>query len=202
MKRAVLCCALAGGLAWLGSAEAKPWWMANSPNNAGDFLPPDQAFQVSAEATADRATVRWVIADGYYLYRTKMDIAPDSPGLRLGIPEFPNGTMKVDEFFGRQEIYRQQVEVKIPLMRDDAGAHPAHFRVTYQGCADKGLCYEPIVKTLSPQELGRNVAAATGSRAVTQTPTPRWVGLAIIVGLVSLFLAGAWQRRKRPMVDG
>jgi thiol:disulfide interchange protein len=202
MRRTARWIALAGGLTWLAAATAKPWWMANSPDNAGEFLPPDQAFQVSADSTADRATIRWVIADGYYLYRAKMDIAPDSPGLRLGVPEFPSGTMKVDEFFGRQEIYRQQVEAKVPLMRDDGGAHPIHLRVTYQGCAEKGLCYQPIVKTLAPEETGRSRAAANRVPAVTQTPTPRWVGIAIIGGVLSLFLAGVWQRAKRPLVDG
>jgi thiol:disulfide interchange protein len=38
-----------------------------------ELLPPDQAFKVSAKAiSADQLEISWKIADGYYLYRDKI----------------------------------------------------------------------------------------------------------------------------------
>ena len=45
------------------------------------FLTPDQAFQVSATAAgADSIRIDWRIAEGYYLYRSRIKVRTDSPG--------------------------------------------------------------------------------------------------------------------------
>ena len=45
----------------------------------------------------------------------------------------------------------QQVEGTVAYKRFDYGAHPIQIKVTYQGCAEAGLCYPPITKVLFPQ---------------------------------------------------
>ena len=55
--------------------------MRGIESNETDFLPPDVAFRVGAQADGDAVRVRWVIADGYYLYRAKMTVAAESPDL-------------------------------------------------------------------------------------------------------------------------
>src|SRR5258708_2914201 len=92
-----------------GAAYAKPWWMRGVESNETDFLPPDVAFRVAAGIDGDVVRVRWVIADGYYLYRHKIEIKAESPDLTIGAPALPAGQVKVDPYFGSQEIYRQQV---------------------------------------------------------------------------------------------
>ena len=37
--------------------------------NDNDFLPPDVAFRVGSSIEGTNVRVRWVIADGYYLYK-------------------------------------------------------------------------------------------------------------------------------------
>src|ERR1700739_742072 len=62
-----------------GAAQAKPWWMRGIDSNETDFLPPDVAFRVGARIDGNALRVRWVIADGYYLYREKISVAAVSP---------------------------------------------------------------------------------------------------------------------------
>src|SRR5271168_5277613 len=151
------------------SAIAKPWWMRGIDSNETDFLPPDVAFRTGARIDGSVLRVRWVIADGYYLYREKISIAAESPSLVVSGVSLPRGTMKTDPYLGTQEIYTQQVEGTVAYRRLDYGAHPLEIKVTYQGCADAGLCYPSIAKVLSP-------AIPASSEAET---APRWERYAI-----------------------
>jgi len=181
-----------------GLATAKPWWMHGVESNESDFLPPDVAFHVMAVNEGQNLRVRWVIADGYYLYRQRMDIKAESPDLMLSAPPtYPRGIVKTDAYFGSQEIYRQQVEATVPYTRIDGGAHPLQIKVTYQGCADAGLCYPPITKVIFPTgaRAGQNPSAPTltGSRPRT------WESLAILGGLLAFFTAGLLLRKGRKL---
>jgi thioredoxin:protein disulfide reductase len=184
MKSTLALVLLAAGLSLSTLAQAKPWWVKDdAPGDAQDFLAPDLAFRVSATVDGDRLRVRWVIADGYYLYRQKMRILAESPDLSLGPVSWPRGTELTDPFMGTQEVFLQQVEAEAPLHRGDYGAHPLQVRVEYQGCAKDRLCYQPIAKVLFP--AGPVAAAATISR-----PPLRWQLVAIFGGCGAFLLAG------------
>ncbi|NKN33026.1 protein-disulfide reductase DsbD [Marichromatium bheemlicum] len=109
-----------------------------------DFLLPDQAFQPSAEAIdADTLQVRWRIAEGYYLYAAKFAFTTDTAGVTLGQPVLPEPEIKQDEFFGEVGIYRDTVEITLPVARTAAAPEVLTLETTSQGCADAGLCYPP-----------------------------------------------------------
>lgn len=171
------------------AASAKPWWMRGVESNETDFLPPDLAFRVGVHVDGNALRVRWVIADGYYLYRHRIDIKAESPGLLVAAPVLPPGKLKTDPFLGNQEIYEQQVEATAAYTRVDAGAHPLEIKVTYQGCAEAGLCYPPITKVLSPEH------AATPPAPVHHP----WEGGAILAGGISFLLAGLLLRKGRKL---
>jgi thiol:disulfide interchange protein DsbD len=173
-----------------GFASAKPWWMRGIDSNETDFLPPDVAFRVSAAVDGNLVRVRWVIADGYYLYRSRIQIKAESPDLVVSEPALPKGALKTDPYLGTQEIYQQQVEATAPYTRFDYGAHPMQIKVTYQGCAEAGLCYPPISKVLFPGH------AASG--AVTPAFHP-WVGAAILAGGFAFLWAGLALRKGRKL---
>src|SRR6266849_9553450 len=107
---------------------------------ADELLEPDKAFRFSAQAL-DAATVevRYAIADGYYLYRERFRFAAEPATVRLGEPRFSKGQIHEDKFFGKQEIYRKEVRIRLPL--EAAGAERFKLLVTSQGCADLGVCY-------------------------------------------------------------
>ena len=174
-----------------GTAQAKPWWMRGIDSNETDFLPPDVAFRVAARVDGNVVKVRWVIADGYYLYRSKIDVKAESPDLAVSSPELPRGTVKTDPYLGTQQIYTQQVEAVVPYSRVDAGAHPLQIKVTYQGCAEAGLCYPPITKVLFP---------IVGSPAVAaREPLHPFESTAIIAGACAFLLAGLVLRKGRKL---
>ena len=184
MKNSLLLLLLLG---LAGFAAAKPWWIRGAESNDSDFLDPNVAFRVSAAADANVLQVRWVIADGYYLYRQRLEIKPESPDLVLAAPQFPKGELKIDPYFGTQEIYKQQVQVSVPFSRFDGGAHPLAIKVTYQGCAEAGLCYPPITRVLSPEHPA----------VVAAPPSYPWEGVAILGGAFAFLLAGLVLRKER-----
>ena len=129
--------------------SAKPFWLQNAASdNSQDFLPPDAAFRVGAHLDGDQLLIRWVIAQGYYLYRQKIQVAPESADLVLGPLQLPAGETLTDAYFGAQQIYRNAVDVTVQVRREDYGAHPVHVRVSYQGCAEAGLCYPLLARVL------------------------------------------------------
>jgi thioredoxin:protein disulfide reductase len=174
-----------------GFAHAKPWWMRGTESNETDYLPPDVAFRVSGRVDGNVLKVRWVIADGYYLYKQKFEVKAESPDLMVGAPQLPPGVMKNDPNLGIQEIYTQQVEATVPYSRIDAGAHPIQIKVTYQGCAEAGLCYPPITKVIFP--------TAAAVQAPADIPPYPWESIAMIGGACAFLLAGLVLRKGRKL---
>jgi thiol:disulfide interchange protein DsbD len=129
--------------------------------NTDELLEPDKAFRFSARAL-DAATVEvsYAIADGYYLYRERFRFAAEPATVRLGEPQFSKGQIHEDKFFGKQETYRKEVRIRLPL--EAAGAERLKLLVTSQGCADLGVCYVPQV-----QSAELRLASLGGSRSST-----------------------------------
>ena len=123
-----------------------------------DFLPPEKAFRLSASADGSHGVrLDWVIAPGYYLYRDRIKIVDDSG--RIGAPHFPEGQVKQDEYFGKQVVYHQELIAQVPVA-SGARTQPLLLHVTYQGCAEAGLCYPPTTQILTI-----NLAAGPGGTA-------------------------------------
>jgi len=135
-----------------------------------EFLPPDEAFVFTHEAPAEgRIALHWDVAPGYYLYRDKVRVETLSPGLALGELDLPPGEAKDDPEFGVVQILRDEVSIR-PTLELPAGAATAELRVSYQGCAEDGICYPPIKKTLSL--LPAASAAGTAPPAGPSAPGP------------------------------
>lgn len=111
-----------------------------------EFLPVREAFRLTLESDDHGFTARWQVTPGHYLYRDKfafkvVDEAGQTLAL-LGSPQTPRGETKDDEIFGRVEVFHQDVAVRVPLVAQP-GLRQASLKVTYQGCAEAGLCYPP-----------------------------------------------------------
>lgn len=134
-----------------------------------ELLDPEQAYRLELRAI-DKTVLeaRWRIAEGYYLYRSKFGFATSPDKLKDVKPVFPRGKIKDDEYFGKVEIYRSEVAVRVPL---PAGM-PEKFTlaVTSQGCSDLGVCFPP-----QTQQVAVDLAAAPAApteRADTVTEAP------------------------------
>jgi len=158
-----------------------------------DFLPPDEAFRFDALADgSDRVRLNWEIADGYYLYRARIKVATTSSGAELGATQFPPGQVKNDEYFGRQEIYHHELSAVVPVVRAHGGAGALPLQVTYQGCADAGLCYPPITKTVQlalPDGAGASSSGNSGPGATSATSEQSHFAQ-LLSGNILLMLAG------------
>src|SRR5699024_10916814 len=84
----------------------------------GKYLSPDQAFRLNASATADALQLHWRIADGYYLYRDKIEV--QSTAVSIAGLQLPAGQRKTDPYYGRSEIYRHAVQVTAPYAGQSA----------------------------------------------------------------------------------
>ena len=131
------------------------------------FLAPDVAFRLAAVAESPtRVRLSWAIAPGYYLYKARLKFATSSPGMTLGTAELPDGDKKHDEYFGDQVVYHNGLIAHLPVTHA-AAATTLALAVTYQGCAEAGLCYPPITKpftlTLASAGAGTAGGGAGGS---------------------------------------
>ena len=106
--------------------------------------------------------LNWRIADGYYLYKERIKVVPTGATQSIGALVLPKGESHTDEYFGTQEIYRQSVDGTFSV--PPSNAKTVEVKVTYQGCADAGLCYPPETKTITISlEDAPATAAADGA---------------------------------------
>ena len=134
-----------------GLLESRPSSTLGSINNSADFLPVREAFQLSlVESTPQSIKLRFVATEGYYLYRHRFQFRADPAEVVVGPAQLPKGEQKHDEYFGDVEVYHGILDVELP--RSDQRAFT--LAVTYQGCADKGLCYPPETERLTIEGSG------------------------------------------------
>lgn len=117
-------------------------------DNSKDFLPVRQAFQLNlSDTTPESIKLQFVATEGYYLYRHRFQFRTEPADIGLGVAQLPDGEKKHDEYFGDVEVYHGILDVALPRKAGDT--RPFTLIVTYQGCADKGLCYPPETERLS-----------------------------------------------------
>ncbi|MGO0675213.1 protein-disulfide reductase DsbD [Citrobacter werkmanii] len=127
------------------------------------FVPADRAFVFDFQQNQHDLNLSWQVKDGYYLYRKQISITPSQAD--IAEVKLPPGVWHEDEFYGKSEIYRKQLNIPVTVNQAKSGAT---LTVTYQGCADAGFCYPPETKTVPLSEVS---AAAGGAPApVTEAP--------------------------------
>ena len=156
-----------------------------------DFLPVDQAYQVTVSVAEDRLLLRWTINEGYYLYRDRFKFNTVDTKTQLGAPIFETGKVKWDEFFEAElEVYYQSTEVTLPF---SSAADQIEIQIESQGCADAGLCYPPYKQWLAVDLVSGTadisvIPPASAQRDGTPNSTPgtelslTWVLLFAIAG--------------------
>ena len=132
----------------------------DSPGRS-QFVPADRAFVFDFQQNQHDLNLSWQVKDGYYLYRKQVSITPSQAS--IAEVKLPPGIWHEDEFYGKSEIYRQQLNIPVTVNQATSGAT---ITVTYQGCADAGFCYPPETKTIPLSE----VAALTDTTPVTVLP--------------------------------
>jgi thioredoxin:protein disulfide reductase len=137
---------------------------SRAAKSGDDFLPPEQAFIFSASADGpERVRLSWLIAPGYYLYRDRIKASGAAGHDAVGTPVFPEGQTKTDEYFGKQVVYHDELQVLVPVKRNGGGDLNLPLSITYQGCAEAGLCYPPITRSVSVLLPGLSGGGGSGT---------------------------------------
>ena len=129
---------------------------ARARSGQEEFLHPDEAFQLSADADGpDKVRIEWAVHEGYYLYKSRIKVASTSTQAQLGAPPCPRARRRPTSTSATQEVYHDDLVATVSVSRPPGGALELPMDVTYQGCADAGLCYPPITKNLKVSAAGR-----------------------------------------------
>ncbi|MFS1428497.1 protein-disulfide reductase DsbD domain-containing protein, partial [Vibrio splendidus] len=102
-----------------------------------EFLPVEEAFPVTWEATDQGAVISFDTHKGYYLYQSRFSFKGESSLSTLEPSYSLPGEKKEDPNFGNVIVFHEPVTVTVPY------SGSGKLTVRYQGCADKGLCYLP-----------------------------------------------------------
>lgn len=127
------------------------------------FLAPGKAFSyTAAPASSGNVKLHWHVADGYYLYRSRLKI--QGVDAAVGAVDKPAGQPIHDPYFGDEHVYRHDVTITVDPRR------ARRLKLTWQGCAQAGLCYPPQHATIAvPQSEG--TTAAPGDALVNAGPS-------------------------------
>jgi thioredoxin:protein disulfide reductase len=180
-------------------------------NDYGRLLAPEQAFVPQLTVHDQEIRVHFVIADGYYLYRNKIQVSTEPAGLFDAAQFIQPGKQKHDEFFGKQQVYYNYADV---IWRYSTGAQTVPYQLTlsYQGCADAGICYPPVENTLTISRTGKYSITSQPLRdqpdvrtftiPAAKSSPPEWSGSSgsdslfqlsratLITNLMTFFIAG------------
>jgi thiol:disulfide interchange protein DsbD len=170
LKSARLVCLL---LLMLFSLSAQAQWFSSSSQD--DFLPVSEAFTPSAWHDGETLFVGFENAEGYYLYRHQFAVEAADNAVTLGDLQLPPGEAKTDEFLGDVNVFYDKVVFEVPLI-GEVPPGPLALDLTFQGCADAGLCYPPETLELlaaqgSPPAAFADVTTAPASSASASAST-------------------------------
>ncbi|WP_051207381.1 protein-disulfide reductase DsbD family protein [Saccharospirillum impatiens] len=151
-----LCAVLLVSVAVLGNAIAS------------EFLPVDEAFELTVERSGDQLSLHWDIADEYYLYRDQHRV-DTREGAEVGGGQLSfNVIERYDETFQEiMPVYYDTMTADYPILADQGVVE-----VVYQGCADAGLCYPPQTRVfdINGNAMAMSVSGTSGSSPLGSAP--------------------------------
>ncbi|MEM7195802.1 MAG: protein-disulfide reductase DsbD [Pseudomonadota bacterium] len=127
---------------------------------AQELLPEEQAFSVEATKADNLISIRWDIADGYYMYKDRIGLEIDGAELDLNLPK---GKMKWDMALTgveeQLEVFTGSIEFSVETPADLTS--DAKVVALGQGCNEPiGVCYPPMKRDLALELLAEDANAA------------------------------------------
>ena len=147
------------------------------------FLPVEEAFQFQLLPDENKSLIKIELnnAPGYYTYKDKFNVSLE-PSTTIETT-YPQGEIKEDEFFGKQEVYfGKQI---ITILLKDRVLTDQKIKIDYQGCSEKGLCYPPSTHIINVEGQS-NINYLSETDSFVETLNDR----NFLISLISFFLAG------------
>ncbi|MGP1833638.1 protein-disulfide reductase DsbD [Shewanella frigidimarina] len=126
-----------------------------------ELMKVNDAFVFDYQQQGNQLKINFVIAEGYYLYRDKLQFSVD--GAVIGDIELPHGKNHHDEYFGDQEVFYSFVEIPISFKEAQADAV---FHVTFMGCAEGTLCYPPTKHDVTLTAIEANDGTLSSKKVI------------------------------------
>ncbi len=139
-----------------------------------DILDPDDAFQINYDSQPGQFKAAWVIAEGHYLYRDKVQITTEEAGINSKPLIMPPGEAKDDPIFNKTlHVFHNFADATLPYTYSGNGDKEVTFKVKYQGCSEiSGICYPPQTKKftvkISPISAAQAAEIEQASNASTE----------------------------------
>lgn len=147
------------------------------------FLPVEEAFQFDLLPDENKSIIKIELnnAPDYYTYKDKFKVSFE-PSTKIEIT-YPQGDIKEDEFFGKQEVYFGKQIITIL----HKGQIPTNQKIIidFQGCSEKGLCYPPSTHIINMEDQS-NINYLSETDSFVETLNDR----NFLIILISFFLAG------------
>ena len=137
MKQTLLCVFLAL-MSWTAKLEADEFLSGVS----AEILPVEMAFRFGYSEAPKSISLFWEVQPGYFLYRDKISVSVNG---ELKEIDLPSGEWHLDETFGRVKVLEGFVSIEVSSTKTEVS-------VRYQGCAEKGYCYPPQIKSLNSRK--------------------------------------------------
>jgi len=105
------------------------------------FLTLQEAFIIKAEVVDGKALVQFDLADKIYVYKNQVKVEiTKNPNVEIGNFVLPDGVDHDGEI-----AYLNGQTMSVPLKNSSGATGVKNFEllVSYQGCSELGLCYEP-----------------------------------------------------------
>ncbi len=131
-------------------------------SNDDEFLKVDEAFVFNFYQKNNLLEVSFDIAPEYYLYRHQFKFKGENTQFAPVL--LPDGIDHEDEFFGVQKIFTENLSFTVNL---ENVSSDASIKITYQGCAEKGLCYPPTSKVIKLSKFVTDESIANTSPIAT-----------------------------------
>lgn len=155
-------------------------------SNNAEFLPVEQAFPVTTNASPGVVSAEWQSVDGYYLYQHRIYLKQNKQRIDP-VSWSKDGKEKYDEAFGDIIAYYGDLTVTFDTRELTPGAATLH----YQGCADAGLCYPPQTLAVEVIESSAKQEPFPASNATPANSTTSWFeGRSTLAVLGIFFLLG------------
>lgn len=140
------------------------------------FLKVEQAFSVKPSQNGNKVNIALKITPKHYLYKDKLSLKLPE-GVTASSIKFSHTSQTIDDpTFGKVDVFKQpQVTATATLTNTTAAAINETISVSWQGCAEAGLCYPPQTETLaiSLRASTASVAGQNKSPEPTATAKPK-----------------------------
>ncbi len=137
------------------AASAPPLLSLRNRTAPDAVLPAEEAFELQAVVDdSHQLQLNWRIAPGTLLYQESIRLSlTANSAVALGDwalppPLIKHDSVRLDGTIGDVAVYQDSLELAVPLQRFAAEATQIELTVEFQGCAELGICYPPLTKTL------------------------------------------------------